>query len=96
MAAEKHTNAASYGFTGSLSDIHYEQGVSRQLGRDPNDGSAICGRTCQVAEPERRHRTSAPSTGFDGVLPLAAIQEAIARDDADAVNPPMLCPPGEP
>jgi len=37
MVAEKRANAASYGYSGSLPDIEYDDLVSRELGRDPND-----------------------------------------------------------
>ncbi|MFE2423425.1 hypothetical protein [Streptomyces hokutonensis] len=34
---EKRLNAASYGFTGSMSDAEYDHLISLQLGGDPND-----------------------------------------------------------
>ena len=37
MAAEKRANAASYGYTGSWSDIEYDDLVPLELGGDPND-----------------------------------------------------------
>lgn len=85
---EKIANAASYSYTGSLSDAEYDHLVSLQLGGDPNDP-----RNLFVEPPDPGHK---PGTGVNnakdpvetklhtavcsGKITLAQAQQAIVTD----------------
>jgi hypothetical protein len=85
---EKHTNAASYGYTGPLHDAEYDHLISLQLGGDPNDP-----RNLWVEPPSPGHKPGAgPNNPKDAVethlhtaichstITLTAAQHAIATD----------------
>lgn len=85
---EKAANAASYGYTGSLSDAEFDHLISLQLGGDPNDP-----RNLFVEPPDPGHK---PGTGVNnakdpvetklhtavckGQVTLAQAQQAIVTD----------------
>lgn len=85
---EKIANAASYGYTGSLSDAEYDHLISLQLGGDPNDP-----RNLFVEPPDPGHK---PGSGVNnakdpvetklhtavckGKITLAQAQSAIVTD----------------
>ena len=84
--AEKYANAASYGYTGSLSDVEYDHLVPLELGGDPNDA-----RNLWVEPGESPNRKDGIEHKLhqrvcDGVLPLPAAQEAIATDWTTALD----------
>lgn len=85
---EKHANAQSYSYTGSLSDAEYDHLISLELGGDPNDP-----RNLWVEPPSPGHQPGAGvnnpkdkventlhSLVCSGQVPLATAQSAIASN----------------
>jgi hypothetical protein len=84
--AEKRANAASYGYTGSFSDIEYDHLVPLELGGDPNDA-----RNLWVEPGESPNRKDGIEHKLHqrvcaGTVSLAAAQQAIATDWTIALN----------
>jgi hypothetical protein len=91
--AEKRANAASYGYTGSLSVAEYDHLVSLELGGDPNDR-----RNLWVEPPAPGHVGTSVNNKKDPVesklhtavcahtVSLAAAQQAIVQDWTTALS----------
>ncbi|SEO98529.1 hypothetical protein [Actinacidiphila rubida] len=90
---EKRANAASYGYTGSLSDAEYDHDISLQLGGDPNDP-----RNLWVEPPDPGHKAGAGVNNAkdpvetklhtavcNGKITLAQAQQAIITDWSTAL-----------
>ena len=98
-AAEKRANAVSYHYRRSLTQAEYDHLIPLEVGVDPNDP-----RNLWVEPPSPRHRasqsyhnpkdsveTKAKSLVCKGLVPLAAMQRAIAANWTTAlaaVGPP--------
>src|SRR5262249_3708716 len=91
---EKGLNAASYGYTGSLSDAEYDHHISLQLGGDPNDP-----RNLWVEPPDPGHKAGAGVNNLkdpvetklhtavcNGKITLSQAQLAIATDWTTALS----------
>jgi len=85
-STEKAADARSYGYTGSMSQVEYDHLVPLELGGDPNDR-----RNLWVEPPSPGHllsqtfrnpkdavETRAKSLVCTGIVPLVAMQRAIA------------------
>ncbi len=90
---EKISNAASYGYTGSMRDAEYDHLISLELGGDPNDP-----RNLWVEPPSPGHKAdSGPNNPKDvvetelhtavcnGTITLKQAQQAIATDWSTAI-----------
>ncbi|MFC8520124.1 hypothetical protein [Streptomyces sp. NPDC057257] len=91
---EKKLNAASYGFTGSMSDAEYDHLISLQLGGDPNDPRNLW---VEPADPGHKKgagvnnkkdpvETKLHTAVCKGQVTLAAAQQAIVTDWTTALN----------
>ena len=86
VAAEKRANAASYGYTGSFSDIEYDHLVPLELGGDPNDPRNLWVEPGASPNPKDGVESKLHQLVCEGRLPLAAAQEAIANDWTTAMG----------
>ncbi|WP_405848430.1 hypothetical protein [Streptomyces sp. NBC_01518] len=91
---EKKLNAASYGFTGRMSDAEYDHLISLQLGGDPNDYRNLW---VEPADPGHRKgsgvnnakdpvETKLHTAVCKGKVTLAAAQQAIVTDWTTALS----------
>ncbi|MFI7406565.1 hypothetical protein ACIBW9_39905 [Streptomyces sp. NPDC049541] len=91
---EKKLNAASYGYTGSLSDAEYDHDISLQLGGSPNDARNLW---IEPADPGHKSggginnkkdpvETKLHTAVCSGKVTLAAAQKAIATDWTTALQ----------
>ena len=91
---EKRLNAASYGYTGSLSDAEYDHLISLQLGGDPNDYRNLW---VEPADPGHKKgagvnnkkdpvETKLHTAVCNGQVTLKAAQQAIATDWTTALT----------
>jgi hypothetical protein len=91
---EKKLNAASYDYTGSLSEGEYDHLISLQLGGDPNDPRNLW---VEPADPHHRAsqginnkkdpvETKLHTAVCDGRVTLAAAQQAIVTDWTTALT----------
>ncbi len=91
---EKKLNAASYGFTGSMSDAEYDHLISLQLGGDPNDYRNLW---VEPADPGHRKgagvnnkkdpvETKLHTAVCKGKVTLSAAQQAIVTDWTTALS----------
>lgn len=91
---EKKLNAASYGFTGRMSDAEYDHLISLQLGGDPNDPRNLW---VEPADPGHRKgagvnnekdpvETKLHTAVCKGQITLAAAQKAIVTDWTTALS----------
>jgi hypothetical protein len=86
LGAEKRSNAASYSYTGSLSDTEYDHLIPLELGGDPNDA-----RNLWVEPDKSPNRKDGIESKLHqrlcaGTVSLAAVQEAIANDWTTALD----------
>ena len=84
--AEKYANAASYGYTGSMSDVERHHLVPLELGGDPNDARNLWvepgeSPNCKDGIEHKLHQRVCA-----GTTSLAAAQQAIANDWTTALN----------
>lgn len=77
-AAEKRANAASYGYSGPMSDIEYDHLVPLELGGDPNDPRNLWVEPGESPNPKDGVESRLHELVCEGTVPLAAAQEAIA------------------
>jgi hypothetical protein len=91
---EKKLNAASYGYTGSMSDAEFDHLISLQLGGDPNDYRNLW---VEPADPGHRKgagvnnkkdpvETKLHTAVCKGQVTLAAAQKAIVTDWTTALT----------
>ncbi|WP_167467570.1 hypothetical protein [Streptomyces rishiriensis] len=91
---EKRLNAASYGYSGRLSDAEYDHLISLQLGGDPNDPRNLW---VESADPDHRAgagvnnkkdpvETKLHTAVCAGKITLAQAQQAIVRDWTTALS----------
>lgn len=91
---EKKLNAASYGFTGRMSDAEYDHLISLQLGGDPNDYRNLW---VEPADPVHKKgsgvnnakdpvETKLHTAVCKGQVTLAAAQKAIVSDWTTALS----------
>ncbi|MFE9601492.1 hypothetical protein [Streptomyces hokutonensis] len=91
---EKKLNAASYGFTGRMSDAEYDHLISLQLGGDPNDYRNLW---VEPADPGHRKgsgvnnakdpvETKLHTAVCKGTVTLSAAQKAIVTDWTTALS----------
>ncbi|MGR3872680.1 hypothetical protein ACUXZZ_29495 [Streptomyces graminifolii] len=91
---EKELNAASYGFTGRMSDAEYDHLISLQLGGDPNDYRNLW---VEPADPGHKKgsgvnnakdpvETKLHTAVCKGQVTLAAAQKAIVADWTTALS----------
>ncbi|WP_328674898.1 hypothetical protein [Streptomyces sp. NBC_00343] len=91
---EKKLNAASYGFTGRMSDAEYDHLISLQLGGDPNDYRNLW---VEPADPGHKKgsgvnnakdpvETKLHTAVCKGQVTLAAAQKAIVSDWTTALS----------
>ncbi|MFJ1973844.1 hypothetical protein ACIO93_34880 [Streptomyces sp. NPDC087903] len=91
---EKKLNAASYGYTGSMSDAEYDHLISLQLGGDPNDYRNLW---VEPADPGHREgsgvnnkkdpvETKLHTAVCNGTVTLAVAQRAIVTDWTTALS----------
>lgn len=91
---EKRLNAASYGYSGSLSDAEYDHLISLQLGGDPNDPRNLW---VEPADPGHKAgagvnnrkdpvETKLHTAVCSGKTTLAAAQQAIVADWTTALS----------
>jgi hypothetical protein len=91
---EKKLNAASYGFTGRMSDAEYDHLISLQLGGDPNDYRNLW---VEPADPGHKKgsgvnnakdpvETKLHTAVCKGTVTLAAAQKAIVTDWTTALS----------
>jgi hypothetical protein len=84
-AAEKRANAASYGYSGPLSDTGYHL-VPLELGGDPNDPRNLWVEPSASPNPKDGVESKLHQLVCEGRVPLAAAQEAIADDWTTAMG----------
>ncbi|MEW2306183.1 hypothetical protein AB0958_40585 [Streptomyces sp. NPDC006655] len=91
---EKRLNAASYGFTGKMSEAEYDHLISLQLGGDPNDDRNLW---VEPADPGHKDsqgvnnrkdpvETKLHTAVCAGRITLAAAQQAIVTDWTTALS----------
>ncbi|MFD5539715.1 hypothetical protein ACFWIJ_18305, partial [Streptomyces sp. NPDC127079] len=91
---EKKLNAASYGFTGKMSEAEYDHLISLQLGGDPNDDRNLW---VEPADPGHKDsqgvnnrkdpvETKLHTAVCAGRITLAAAQQAIVTDWTTALS----------
>ncbi|MFI9569464.1 hypothetical protein [Streptomyces rishiriensis] len=91
---EKKLNAASYGYTGSMSDAEYDHLISLQLGGDPNDYRNLW---VEPADPGHKNgggvnnkkdpvETKLHTAVCAGRVTLAQAQQAIVTDWTTALT----------
>jgi hypothetical protein len=85
-AAEKRANAASYGYTGPLSDAEYDHLIPLELGGDPNDARNLWVEPGASPNPKDGIEHRLHQRVCAGTVSLAAAQQAIATDWTTALN----------
>jgi hypothetical protein len=85
-AAEKQSNAASYGYSGPLSGTEYDHLVPLELGGDPNDPRNLWVEPGASPNPKDGVESKLHQRVCEGRVPLAAAQEAIANDWTTAIS----------
>ena len=85
-AAEKRANAASYGYTGPLSDTEYDHLIPLELGGDPNDARNLWVEPGASPNPKDGIEHKLHQRVCAGTVSLAAAQQAIASDWTTALN----------
>jgi len=88
LAAEKQANAASYGYTGSLSDIEYDHLIPLEVGGDPNDARNLWVEPGASPNPKDGIEHKLHQRVCAGMVSLAAAQQAIATDWTTAQDIP--------
>lgn len=83
---EKRESAAAYDYTGSLKDAEYDHLVPLELGGDPNDPRNLWIEPSASPNLKDGVEHKLHQRVCDGVLPLAAAQEAIASDWTTALD----------
>ena len=86
ITTEKRANAASYGYTGSFSDIEYDHLIPLELGGDPNDARNLWVEPGASPNPKDGIEHKLHQRVCAGIVSLAAAQQAIASDWTTALN----------
>jgi hypothetical protein len=84
--AEKHDNAAAYGYTGPLSGVEFDHEVALELGGDPNDARNLWVQPGASPNPKDAVESQLHQLICAGTVTLAAAQEAIATDWTTALD----------
>jgi hypothetical protein len=83
---QKRTNAAAYGYTGSLKDVDYDHLVPLEVGGDPNDPRNLWIEPGASPNPKDGVESRLHELVCEGRVPLAVAQQAIATDWTTALD----------
>jgi hypothetical protein len=84
--AEKRANATAYGHSGPLSGTEYDHLVPLELGGDPNDPRNLWIEPGASPNPKDGVESRLHQLVCEGRVPLAAAQDAIAKDWTTAIS----------